>query len=225
MRPWLESGDAPAEVLELLRAGRPARPIGDGPRERSRRYVAGLTALPAAAGTLVWLQHAAYGAVLGAAVTGTVTIAPRVFLHRSEGARAVAARPTREPPRAPILRSRAGPPEVPSVVADEEPLPPKTRAVARFEPSENDLAREAKSLERARALVESRPAEALDTLRRHRAEFPHGTLEIEREFLEVEALVRSGRRAEAEASADALRRRAPGSLYEGRLDRLMAHEN
>ena len=49
-RRWLESEEASAEALELLRAGRPPRRMDDAVRGRSRRRVAGLAMLPAAAG-------------------------------------------------------------------------------------------------------------------------------------------------------------------------------
>jgi hypothetical protein len=51
-------------------------------------------------------------------------------------------------------------------------------------------------------------------------EFPNGALLVEREFLTVSALERLGRRREAEARANALRARSPGSLYERRLEKL-----
>ena len=219
-RRWLETDDAPVEVLALLKSARPTRALDERARERSRRRISMLTAVPAAAGVAVWLQHAAYGAVLGAAVSSAVAVAPRLLSERGP---AIAPRSLRAEPRAP---SAAVPApvisrETPSASPLVEATPQRSTPTARFESGEHELSREARSLEHARTLVSSRPAEALAALRRHRAEFPHGTLEIECEFLEVEAYMRLGRRAEAEARARVLREHAPGSLYERRLDRLL----
>lgn len=221
-RPLLECGEAPPEVIALLRSARPTRPLDERARERSRRRLAGLAAVPAAAGVFVWLQHAAYGALLGVAVTGSVAIAPRVW-----SARAPEGSPPAVAPRSKPRVAHRGEPArtaeraVPSADAPA-PLEPKSVAFFRTEPGEHALAREAKSLDHARALAASDPLAALAALGRHRAEFPHGTLDIERQFLEIEALVHLGRRAEAENAARALRARAPGSLYESRVDQLMA---
>jgi hypothetical protein len=219
-RRWIETDDAPAEVLALLKSARPTRPLDERARERSRRRISALSVVPAAAGVAVWLQHAAYGAVLGAAVSSAVAVAPRLL---SGGGPDTAPGPARTEPRAPStavpvpLTSR----ETPSALPLGEPAPQRSTPTARFESGEHELSREARSLEHARTLVSLRPAEALAALRRHRAEFPRGTLEIECEFLEVEAYMRLGRRGEAEASARVLREHAPGSLYERRLDRLL----
>jgi hypothetical protein len=84
-----------------------------------------------------------------------------------------------------------------------------------------DLGREIRLLERARRLIDSNPALALDTLLEHERAFGNGTLVLERKFLEVQALWRLGRRAEARMRANALRANAPGSLYERRLSQLL----
>jgi hypothetical protein len=169
------------------------------------------------------LQHAAYGAVLGAALSGAVAVAPHVLSRKAPESDPVATRSVQHE-RATAVRTPAAETQAPVVAAPSgEPLSPRRPPSARFESGEHDLSREARSLERARQLVASRPSEALEALRRHRAEFPRGTLEIECEFLEVEAYLRLGRRAEAEASARVLRERAPGSLYESRLERLLSN--
>jgi hypothetical protein len=69
------------------------------------------------------------------------------------------------------------------------------------------------------------PNRALSTLHEHQREFGKGTLVLERDFLEVEALLRLGRRSTARARAAELRARAPGSLYERRLAQLLGNEN
>jgi outer membrane protein assembly factor BamD (BamD/ComL family) len=66
------------------------------------------------------------------------------------------------------------------------------------------------------------PAEALRALEEHRARFPQGTFAQEREVLAIEALVRLGRRAEAEARAAAFARQFPGSAHRRRIAVLLA---
>jgi hypothetical protein len=55
----------------------------------------------------------------------------------------------------------------------------------------------------------------------HEQRFPSGHLRIERELLLVDALVRLGRRPEAEARAASLERQNPNSLYNERLDQIL----
>jgi hypothetical protein len=87
--------------------------------------------------------------------------------------------------------------------------------------ADGGLSMELALLESARAELERRPGASLSLLARHEREFPRGALALEREFLKVSALIRLGRRGEAEAHASALRARSPGSLYERRLDALL----
>ena len=94
-------------------------------------------------------------------------------------------------------------------------------ASSRQDAGEHDLAREARLLESARVLLSTDAVSALVLLGRHEKEFPNGGLEIERQLLTVDALVRLGRKSEAEARARTLRGRAPGNLYEQRLERLL----
>jgi hypothetical protein len=72
-------------------------------------------------------------------------------------------------------------------------------------------------LDQAKRALERDPAAALSALERHRIEFLTSSLWAEREILAITALVRLGRRAEAEARAESLRRRIPGSLYASRI--------
>jgi hypothetical protein len=76
-------------------------------------------------------------------------------------------------------------------------------------------------LEAARRAIAVEPARALALIERHEREFPAGALTIEREFLAIDALVRAGRRPEAQARGERLQKRMPGSLYEQRLERIL----
>lgn len=227
-RPLLETQEASPEVLELLRSARCARPLDHGARERSEWRMARLAAIPAAAGALFWLQHLALGAVLGAVVTAAV-VAPRMLSSRpAMPARPEHAETTRarasvrlQTPSAAIPAPSAEPTieaVSPAPTAQKKPLP-----ITR--PKPDGLAREAKMLEQARALVSTDPRGALVLLLQHEQEFLHGTLELEGELLTIEALVHLGRRSEAEERARAFRAHAPGSLYEARLDRLLGKDN
>jgi hypothetical protein len=106
--------------------------------------------------------------------------------------------------------------DAPPAATQSAPVAPREAS-----PEPLDLTHEARLLERARSLLLSDPALALSTLERHATEAPHGTLKVERELLEVDALVRLGRRRDAEAKARSLRGDAPGSIYERRLDELL----
>lgn len=222
-RRWVETEGAPPEVVALLRHARGSRPLDAGARERSRRRVATLSSLPVAAGAFLWMQHVALGAALGVAVTSAVIVVPRALSHRE----LAVASPKMDAERTPIRATRSRPiPEGPVVplapppaAATPDPSPAPGAAVSDGETQ--GLTREARLLERARALLARSPGSALSTIQRHEAEFPHGALELERELLKVEALVRLGRRSEAESTARALRARAPGNLYERRLATLL----
>jgi hypothetical protein len=234
-RRWIEHDDAPDTVVALLRVARKARPLDARIRERSRRRVAVLGALPAAAGVVLWFQSAAFGAVLGTVVTTAVLVAPR-YLAPAKPSPSAVERSMRPHPVVPGQRSSALP------ARDEPPgseralaaassaspalrreTPPKaSRAVAlATDAGEHALEREARLLERARAAMASDPRRALAVVAEHEAEFPDGALGIERELLAVEALVRLGHRGEAETRAAALRARAPGGLYTRRLEHLL----
>jgi hypothetical protein len=67
----------------------------------------------------------------------------------------------------------------------------------------------------------SAPAETLARCDEAARRFPRGALAQEREVLAVDALLRLGRRADAEARAARFRAVYPGSAYLRRLDTLL----
>jgi hypothetical protein len=81
------------------------------------------------------------------------------------------------------------------------------------------LRTEAAMLEMARRALVSSPSEALAIAEEHRTQFPSGKLGLERELIRVDALLRLGRRSEAQALAQNLRKR--GGLYSERVNRLL----
>jgi len=235
---WLESGAAPKEFADLLSAARPPRALDSVTKARSRRRLAAMTALPAAAGVMFWIKSVALGAVLGSVVTASVVAikwperqftTERVPEARSnKPARAVvpvAASTALEPEPEPS----AQPHESPSAVASAaRPATVVSSASSVDRPNTpvpdeatQKLEREIQLLERARQIMNANPTLALSTLDQHRREFGSGTLMLERQFLEVEALLRLGRRDQALARAADLRARAPGSFYERRLTQLI----
>jgi hypothetical protein len=228
-RRLLDSADTSPEARELLGHGRAPQRLDPEAFHRSKRRLLAAAALPAAAGTFLWVQHAALGAVLGLAVTVTATVIPRVFAP--ERAPSAITSNTAPAPAAPNAK--------PATVPTSEPLNPAP-APPRSEPApaplvSNDpapvespaerLAREAKLLERARTLLRSSPGQALAILTDHERSFPDGALGPEREILAVDALVRLGRRNEAERRGRALIARSAGSLYEERLQRILSPDS
>ena len=230
---WLESDEAPEGVAALLAAARPPRPLDSVTRARSRRRLAAMSALPAAAGVMFWIKSVALGAVLGSVVTASV--AAIKWPERPAVQAPVAAE------KKPHIRARAPITSVQSPEPEHAPEPSAAlsvaapvsvvasgvsaaRAIPAADPGAQSLEREIQLLERARQLMKVNPPMALSTLDQHRREFSSGTLVLERQFLEVEALLQLGRRDQAVARAADLRARAPGSLYERRLTQLLGNE-
>ena len=236
---WLESEHTSAEALELLRAGRAPLRLDEAARGRSRRRVAALAALPVAAGVLVSLPQIALGAVVGALGTVALLSAADVWVRsKAEPAPSSSASIV-----APFAPSRAHPPASPlptqvlttSPTSETPPAPagPEASAPARRtlsdspatsnapEAAQNELEQEIALLEKARRKLALEPHGALSMLREHERLFPSGQLRIEREFLSIDALVRLGRRGEAESRAKALELQAPQSLYGERLNRIL----
>jgi hypothetical protein len=221
-RRLLDDGSADPELARLVRAARPPTPIDAAAFERSRKQVFALGSVSAALGVLGWVKHAALGAVLGTTVAVAAS-APRLFAARDTVASS-SNTPLRS--RAPVRAVERGPVE-PAGPAEVEvhsepvrtPALPSAPAL-----SDGGLSREIALLESARSELERRPGAALALLAQHEREFSRGALALEREFLVISALVRLGRREEAEARAAALRARSPGSLYEQRLEALLGGE-
>jgi hypothetical protein len=230
-RPLLDDDAAAPELRRLLAYGTAPRPLDARARERSRRRLAALASVPAAAGVVLWVQNLALGAALGTAASVAVVVGGVVFKKPvaappvSNSARPVAsaresAAPERAAPRAEVA---------PSAEVVAEPAPrnsawPASRPSASAAHEEDDgVAREAALLESARRALGD-PGRALSLLARHQHEFPRGVLATERELLMIDALVRAGRRSEAEERGARFRARAPGNFYEERLDRLLGNQ-
>jgi hypothetical protein len=83
------------------------------------------------------------------------------------------------------------------------------------------LAEETEFLERARRTLRTDPAFALLMVREHRVRFPRGKLGAEQSLIEIEALYRSGRHAEARALAERKLAAGAGDLYAERVRSLL----
>lgn len=95
------------------------------------------------------------------------------------------------------------------------------RTVASAASSAGSLDEEVALIARARSAVRSNPAEALELLRLHAQRYPRGKLVMERQLVEIEALLHAGRTQEARTRAETLLARSGGSLYEARLRRML----
>jgi hypothetical protein len=93
-------------------------------------------------------------------------------------------------------------------------------AIAQMPGSESELT----LLDRARARMAPDPAAAMRALDAHLALYPRGTFAQEREVLAIEALVRLGRRPEAEARAAAFESAFPGSAHRRRIAVLLSDD-
>jgi len=119
------------------------------------------------------------------------------------------------PSSVPAAGLRANPASARSVV----PVPPPSASSDERQP--DSLAREAALLERARASLNSSPAQALSLADQHARAFPTGKLSLERELVAVDALRRLGQPRAARARGEALLRLASGSIYEDRVRHLL----
>jgi hypothetical protein len=204
--------------------------LPDVVRARSEAKLDRLMVLPAAAGLVLWMKGIAVAACLGATVV-TVTYVLSAVWHDAPPAPRVF--PVKPPPVAARVPSAAPVPQsAPSVgpsTVHVAPAPPSSArphesaapAEERAAPVDDSLAREVAMLERARALLDASPVEALAALDAHAAAFPTGRLAMERELLTVQALLRAGRLVDARARGEALLARARGSIYEERVKALL----
>jgi hypothetical protein len=121
------------------------------------------------------------------------------------------------PPSAPKAQPRTAAPP-PPVAAESATVPepaPVPVAPAPAKPSESQL------LGAAQSSLASDPARALKLTAEHRQLFPGGAFTQEREVIEIDALYRLGRTAEAERRATQFIARNPGSSYARRVKELM----
>jgi hypothetical protein len=76
-------------------------------------------------------------------------------------------------------------------------------------------------LHRAQDSLESNPAQTLALCAEHARRFPSGAFTQEREVLAIDALLRLGRRSEAQARAERFIKANPASAHKRRIDELL----
>jgi hypothetical protein len=112
----------------------------------------------------------------------------------------------------PVVKSVPAPSTRPLVKARRAPV------AAVHAPEASDPMAELKLLVPARQLIAAQPARALELAEEHARTFPHGVFVEERLVLTMEALARTGKRAQAEQAARAFTRRYPTSSYAERVE-------
>jgi hypothetical protein len=152
-----------------------------------------------------------------------VPVAPKAVEHARTGpipsGTAEVAPPTQAQPRAVSID------KLPSVVSSPRPTvaPPsgntaRTAAPAAEEARTNHRATELELVRRARAALDTDPAQALALTSEHARAYSNGEFVQEREVLAVEALARLGRKEESLRRALELLRRFPRTPYAARLE-------
>jgi hypothetical protein len=224
-RRWVDDPDADEALRELLRGTTGARPLDQLTRRRLGAKVARTAALPAA--TAGWLfvksAAAALGVVLGggalAVSAGVVDWSPRERVESRPAARAPQSKPAIPVSRAPLPQPEPSPlVDEPETIVNPVPSLPAVSA-APVASAVGTLSAEAALLERARRQMRAAPELALAIAAEHSRRFARGQLASERALIQIEALHRLGRDAEARKLARGL----PG-LYGGRVERLLGPE-
>ncbi|OJY25834.1 MAG: hypothetical protein BGO98_35125 [Myxococcales bacterium 68-20] len=232
--PWSRAADAPPAARLLEGAALPRGLDEDAYARVAQRLqveMADASPAPSASGRSL-VAKIVGGVIVGAAI-GVIawsSMSDRAFTKGTDapapvdvsGATSLAP-PVAEAARGPI-ESKAGDDirreSVP--VRSVGDLPSATTpAVRRAPPVVDALTLELRLVDGARVRLASDPTSALSLLDAHARDFPRGQLALERDVLRVDALLRLGRRSDAEAVARSLAGRAPGSPQAERASDLM----
>jgi hypothetical protein len=224
--PWLQQGSEAPSVAQLLDGARKPPPFTPAARARVGARLAEALPTDAPSGPTAQPSGLA-GLGRGPIIGGTIVLAlVGAFVTAQVWDRDGGGTSTSSSAVAPRPPVSAVTPAVPTVL----PEPTETVAVGDLpnapaatvpsasskrqnEPSDS-LVEELRLVDGARAAMGTDPARALATLAEHQRRFPRGQLSLERDVLRVSALVKLGRRAEAEALVDDIARRAPGTPSE-----------
>jgi hypothetical protein len=231
-RRWLDDPEASDELKHALDTARRSRSLDRATRARVGTRLGRLGVVPLSA--LTWLSiksAAALGLAGGATVAGAMVAVERYQVSHAvlsvEPVSAPAAdrasrsahvkSPAAAPPASQLPTPEATPTLNPpaELPRSERPRGPVASATS------GGLAEESALLEQARRALDSAPSAALTSVREHARRFPNGQLAAERGLIEVDALYRVGRRAEARALAERLLAQGGGDLYVGRVRRLL----
>ncbi len=230
-RRWVDDPDADETLREVLRGTPGARSLDPLTRRRLGAKIARASAMPAVAAGWLFVKSAAaaLGVVLGtgavAVSTGIIELSPRA---QSSAAPAPRVRVTPSP-ATPASEAAPVRTDEPATVADEpqklNPTPSLPVVSASPAPSgAGSLSAEAALLEPARRQMRVAPAAALSLAAEHATRFPRGQLASERTLIQIEALHRLGRDAEARSLARGLLGGASVGLYAERVHQLLGED-
>jgi hypothetical protein len=232
---WVDDPDADEGLRETLRGAGGARRLDDVTRRRLSGKVARAAAVPVVAAGWLFVKSAAaaLGAVVAAA--GAATYAgvidwpapapalPTEIRHApgKPGKPSLVAAPSVPVPAAaePEVRSPPAPQLNPSPA-----LPIVSGSPAPSTSSGASLAAEAQLLEQARREMRTAPDVALHIAAEHAQRFPRAQLASERALIQIEALHRLGRDAEARALAQRISGGSAGGLYAERIKQLLGED-
>jgi hypothetical protein len=242
-RRWLDDGQLSGELRRVLEAACPTPPLPPELNAHLSAYAAGLasqTLLAKVGGATLWRKlwvtvgssskSLVVVSFLGTVALGVYTAGPSPRISQQSRAPSpspsVAAARTpvtlattpSEPPSASVVAERVAPSAASTAVREVANAP----ASASPPSADSSIVEEAKLLETARSFLGDSPALALDLTVQHQRLYPAGQLSAEREFVAVEALLRLGRRQEAERRAAPRLEQSPDSLYARRLRQLLA---
>jgi hypothetical protein len=221
---WVDDPLVDEELREVLQKAPAARPLDAATQVRLRARVARAASVPvAAAGWLIVKSAAAtlgvaFGAGALAVAAGVVDLGPRP--RAPEVPHAAPAR------RAAPMTNQPAPLAPPSEPAPDAAKKIDAPGVARSAaPSASlgvgSLSAEAAVLEQARHELSFAPDVALSIAAEHASRFPRGQLAAERVMIQIEALHRLGRDAEAEQLARQVLAGKGADLYRERIERLL----
>jgi hypothetical protein len=228
-RRWLDDPDADETLREVLRATPRARSLDAVTRRRLRAHVARASALPAAAAGWLFVKSAgaALGVVLG---TGAIAVATGVVEWSPPAATSSAVVAPRDVPRARTAPAPVDPEPHPELESEPDaagaPSPklnpaPSLPVASPSSSGAGTLSAEAALLEQARRQMRAAPAVALAVAAEHAQRFPRGQLTSERALIQIEALHRLNRDAEARALGRRLVGAAGSGLYAERVHQLL----
>jgi len=212
--------DVPPELRDLFRTAAKPEPLTPVIDASLSARIGAIAAQPPASllKLLPWLGG---GAVLVGAAVLVSTSAGVTPSSTQTPPIGTAVRPvTPAPPQA---ATPVQPPvEVPAP-AQVAPLPDKPSPHASSVPSgaEDALAGEARLLNEAHSVIAANPRQALTIAQEHARRYPRGQLAAERELILVQALVKLGRKREAEVRGRELQKTAPSGIYRDRLDTIL----
>ena len=200
--------------------------------------IAGKTAVSGAAGlsSKLLVPWVLVGGVVAATVGGVVAIRSTQVSETPSASRARSAMPSSAMPSSAMPSSAMPSSAMPSsalgpelsqertqeVAVPKRPLVHPPSAVAEPAREAGSLHSEARLLAQARAQLTTDPRATLGACEQHQREFSRGVLSQEREVLAVEALVRLGRTAEAQARVARFRAKFSGSPHLPRLEALVS---